>query len=232
MLHLYTKIAEVLKREIRNTEDGSSTIFVPDLQENYHSIHGAVQESMHVFIEAGLKQIQKNGPIKIMEIGFGTGLNCLLTYLNKSETEIEYYALEKYPVDLDMVMQLNYPENLCLNRQQKNFFEWIHRCEWTKNIFHSQGNFRLTKNKSDLLEIEPDQKYNLIYFDAFAPEVQPKLWTLEVFKMMCSLLEPGGILTTYCAKGQVRRDMQEAGFKVERLPGPPGKRQILRAVKL
>lgn len=228
---MYTKIAEVLKREIRTTEDGSSTIYVPELKENYHSTHGAVQESMHVFIDAGLKKVHSVQPIKILEMGFGTGLNCLLTYLNMPETQIEYYAVEKHPVDEAMVKQLNFSENLGLNKQQTGFFKWIHTSEWDISTRHTKDKFLLRKSKVDFLQIEPKQKFHLIYFDAFAPEVQPKLWTLEVFSKMYDLLEHCGVLTTYCAKGQVRRNMIEAGFKVERLPGPPGKRQILRAIK-
>ena len=227
-----TKIVEVLKREIRNTEDGSTTIYVPGLGENYHSIHGAVQESNHVFIEAGLKQVKNIQPVKILEMGFGTGLNCLLTYLNMPDIKIEYYAVEKYPVEQNMVLQLNYPENLYLNQQQTDFFNWIHTSRWDQGVVNEQANFKLIKDKSDFLEIEPAQIFNLVYFDAFAPEVQPKLWTSEVFKKIFDLMETGGILTTYCAKGQVRRNMIEAGFEVERLPGPPGKRQMIRAVKL
>jgi tRNA U34 5-methylaminomethyl-2-thiouridine-forming methyltransferase MnmC len=213
-----------LKREVRITDDGSSTIFIPALNENYHSTHGAIQESMHVFIEAGLNQ-NNSQSINIFEVGFGTGLNCVLTHVYSRGRKILYNAIEKFPVDNDLLNQLNYGEIA-----DKTFFQILHQSPWDIEMEAAPG-FIMRKITGDISEFNPDIKYNLIYFDAFAPEVQPELWTPVIFEKMYNMLDPGGILTTYCAKGEVRRTMQKCGFKVERLPGPPGKREMLRASK-
>jgi tRNA U34 5-methylaminomethyl-2-thiouridine-forming methyltransferase MnmC len=215
------------KREVITTEDGSSTIFLPELNENYHSIHGAIQESMHVFIDAGLKQINAD-KIKIFEVGFGTGLNCWLTYKNAVWRNILYHAIERFPIGVDLVQKLNYsqvPES-----DDGSFFGQVHELPWEMESKVRQG-FTLHKFKGDLISFQPKHTYNLIYFDAFAPEVQPELWIAEIFQKMFDMLDPGGILVTYCAKGEVRRTMQACGFVTERLPGPPGKREMLRAIK-
>jgi tRNA U34 5-methylaminomethyl-2-thiouridine-forming methyltransferase MnmC len=215
------------KREVITTEDGSSTIFLPELNENYHSTHGAVRESMHVFIDAGLKQINSD-KIKIFEVGFGTGLNCWLTFKNSEGRDILYHAIERFPIEDNLIQKLNYGQFTGVGGDL--FFSQIHEFPWEKELMMSQR-FMLKKIKGDLISFETPQTYNLIYFDAFAPEVQPELWSAEVFRKMYDMLEPGGILVTYCAKGEVRRTMQACGFAVERLPGPPGKREMLRAIK-
>ncbi|MBI5859132.1 MAG: tRNA (5-methylaminomethyl-2-thiouridine)(34)-methyltransferase MnmD [Sphingobacteriales bacterium] len=227
-------------RKIILTDDGSHSISVPELNVTYHSVHGAIQESMHVFIEAGLYgsgRLQRPDPISILEIGFGTGLNALLTLIEAEKTgiKIHYEALELYPLS-EEIRSLNYCQQL--NRQNlQQIFEQMHSCEWEKDIAVSD-NFILQKKKYNLLNLstclagrQAYQPINLIYFDAFAPAAQPELWTKEVFDKMYSLLAPGGILVTYCSKADVRRAMIAAGFSVEKIPGPPHKREMLRARK-
>jgi tRNA U34 5-methylaminomethyl-2-thiouridine-forming methyltransferase MnmC len=216
-----------LKREVKTTEDGSSTIFLPELNENYHSTHGAIQESVHVFIETGLKQVKAN-MVKIFEVGFGTGLNCLLTYKNSEGKEMVYHAIERFPVEAELIQKLNYGQNS--GADERLFFSQIHKQHWGKELVVRPG-FFLKKIEGDIISFQPDISFNLIYFDAFAPEVQPELWSAAIFQKMFEMLEPGGILVTYCAKGEVRRTMQACGFTVERIPGPPGKREMLRATR-
>lgn len=223
-------MGEVLKRKIILTEDGSTTIYIPELQENYHSIHGAIQESMHVFINTGLKQIDKKR-ISIFEMGLGTGLNCLLTFLHSKNQEITYYALEKYPVEPEITKSLNFAEQLNLTKAQQTFFKSIHTQEWNDKAVKISKDFRLIKACTDINIFQTELKFDIIYFDAFAPDVQPNLWTKPIFEKMYSMLNNNGILVTYCAKGQVRRNMVDSGFFIEKLPGPPGKREIIRAIK-
>lgn len=216
-----------LKREIRATGDGSPTIYLPELNENYHSTHGAVQESMHVFIEAGLHQVESE-QINVFEVGFGTGLNCLLTFLHATDKEITYHSIEKFPVEDSLLSELKYG-NIC-PAEYFRIFKTMHELPWDNECILSPR-FKLKKIENDLSSFLPDTFYKLIYFDAFAPEVQPELWTPKIFQKMFEMMESGGILVTYCAKGEVRRTMQACGFKVERIPGPPGKREMLRARK-
>lgn len=223
-------MGEVLKREIIRTEDGSTTIKIPELHENYHSIHGAIRESTHVFIEAGLNQIQKKS-VAIFEMGFGTGLNCLLTYLQSKDRKVTYHTIEKYPIENQLVNQLNYSKQLKLSKEQNHFFEKIHQQDWDRKPVNLTGNFILIKQLNDLSKFSLQDKFDLIYFDAFAPEIQPELWTTQIFDKMFDMLNSKGIIVTYCAKGQVRRNLIEAGFKIERLPGPLGKREMLRGHK-
>ncbi|GAF01437.1 tRNA (5-methylaminomethyl-2-thiouridine)(34)-methyltransferase MnmD [Saccharicrinis fermentans] len=215
------------KTEIITSKDGSHTLFVPELNEHYHSTNGAVQESIHVFIEAGLHQISCR-KINILEFGFGTGLNAFLTAIHKKDHEIHYHSLEKYPLDQKLLSQLNYGN--FFEGKHKELFEQLHLSKWEKEN-RIEDNFYLNKQKVDFKKVILQQQYHLIYFDAFAPEIQPKLWTKEIFKKAYQALLPGGILTTYCAKGIVRRTMQDIGFNVERLAGPPGKREMIRATK-
>jgi tRNA U34 5-methylaminomethyl-2-thiouridine-forming methyltransferase MnmC len=220
-----------LKREIKITADGSSTIYLPELEENYHSIYGAVQESMHVFIESGLFQFSARKTIRIFEMGFGTGLNCLLSLLYSKQKEVFYYALEKYPLDKEIWSQLNYAEILEKDDRLLNIFSAIHAREWDKRPVEMSPGFFLAKELGDISSFQSGQQFDLIYFDAFAPQVQPELWTAEIFQKMHDILLPEGILVTYCAKGSVRRNLIQAGFQAERLPGPPGKREMLRAIR-
>lgn len=221
-----------MKTELKITEDGSYTLFIPALNEHYHSTHGAIQESMHVFINAGLRQCAKS-EIRVLEIGFGTGLNAFLTLLEAEKTskKIDYTTLEFYPLSTIDTEELNYPE--LIDSSKKYIFEELHKTEWEK---WSQVTlyFSLLKRKVDFSrpsDFYSEHKFDVIFFDAFAPEKQPEMWTQEIFDKIYSISSENAILTTYCAKGSVRRMLQAAGFLMERLPGPTGKREILRARK-
>jgi tRNA U34 5-methylaminomethyl-2-thiouridine-forming methyltransferase MnmC len=222
-----------LKTDIVTTADGSHTLYNPDMHQHYHSKHGAVQESVYVFIEKGLKALPEEvGNINILEIGLGTGLNVFLTFIEniKLQKNIKYTVLEAFPVKEEVFSQLNYPE-LLLHPDKKEEFFRIHNCEWAKEI-EIWENFHFIKLQEKLEEVKlPENEYDVIYFDAFSPSAQPELWTQQIFAKMLSSMRSGGILVTYCAKGDVRRNMQAAGFLVEKLPGPPGKREMLRARK-
>ena len=211
------------------TSDGSHTLFVAAIDECYHSTHGAIQESRHIFIDAGLKQCTKS-EIKILEIGFGTGLNAFMTLLEAESLgkKIHYTTLELYPLDVEKAMRLNYPEEL--DASKRALFEKIHNAEWDKWIDISNI-FSLCKCKADFTQFEFLERFDVVYFDAFSPEKQPAMWTETCFEKLYEVSNVDAVLTTYCAKGYVRRAMQKAGYVVERLPGPPGKRQILRAEK-
>lgn len=216
--------------EVIKTSDGSQTLYLKDKDETYHSRHGAIQESRHVFIEAGLKPLIESGKkeISILEAGFGTGLNALLTFIEaeKSRTTINYTSLEAFPVSADIVSQLDYGNAL----NSEHVFRKMHSLTWNENHSISEF-FSLKKIEGKLEDFNAEEKFDLIYFDAFSPRVQPELWTEEIFKKMYALAAPGAILVTYCSKGDVRRAMIAAGFTVEKLPGPPGKREMLRAGK-
>lgn len=217
-----------MKREIIITSDGSTTIHLPDWNEQYHSKHGAIQEAYHVFIKNGL-ELQKKEEISILEIGFGTGLNCFITFLESNKT-INYVGVEAYPVVAEEVLKLNYVTELKAENEQA-VFNKMHAQSWEEKHKITQ-NFSLTKRQQFFKDIDDKEQFDLIYFDAFGAEHQPDLWTEEVFKRMFEALKENGILVTYSAKGSVRRAMQAVGFTVERLPGPPGKREMLRATKL
>ncbi|PKH50574.1 SAM-dependent methyltransferase [Tenacibaculum sp. Bg11-29] len=217
-----------MKREIIITSDGSTTIHLPDWNEQYHSKHGAIQEAYHVFIKNGL-ELQKKEEISILEIGFGTGLNCFITFLESNKI-INYVGVEAYPVVAEEVLKLNYVTELKAENEQA-VFNKMHALSWEEKHEITQ-NFSLTKRQQFFKDINDKEQFDLIYFDAFGAEHQPDLWTEEVFKRMFEALKENGILVTYSAKGSVRRAMQAVGFTVERLPGPPGKREMLRATKL
>lgn len=219
-----------LSRQIVKTEDGSHTLIIPELNEHYHSIHGAIQESMHVFIQAGFDQLSNASKLSILEIGFGTGLNALLTYIQSkvSGQLIEYCTIEKYPLVKEEFMQLNYAS--ILNDYPSDLLYRLHNAPWEKPTA-LDSKFTLLKLHQDLLHLQTDKTFDLVYFDAFGPDKQPDLWTEAIFKTISGLMNPGAILTTYSAKGQVRRNMKNAGFSVERIEGPPGKREMLRAKK-
>lgn len=218
--------------ELKKTADGSHTLFVPELNETYHSIHGAIQESQHVFIKNGLHYFNNKETINILEIGFGTGLNALLTLLatENSSQMVNYVSLEKFPLPNELVQQLNYPTQLKIKATQTTLFNQLHACEWNK-ITPITNNFNLLKIEEDLANLQITTTFDLIYFDAFAPEKQAELWTAEIFLKIYDFLKPKGILVTYCAKGVVKRTIKSVGFQLETLPGPPGKREMIRAVK-
>ncbi|MDR0333862.1 MAG: tRNA (5-methylaminomethyl-2-thiouridine)(34)-methyltransferase MnmD [Dysgonamonadaceae bacterium] len=221
-----------MKTEFEITEDGSHTLFVPELNEHYHSTHGAVQESMHVYINAGFRQCTKE-EIHVLEIGFGTGLNTFLTLLEseKSDKKIVYTSLELYPVSLADARKLNYASQIC--PEKADVFLQLHESEWEKKV-DINSRFSLLKlnrsvTKNDSLTL--DEVFDVVYFDAFAPDKQSEMWSQKIFNDIFSICNPNAILTTYCAKGAVRRMLQNAGFEVERLEGPLGKREMLRAQK-
>jgi tRNA U34 5-methylaminomethyl-2-thiouridine-forming methyltransferase MnmC len=213
------------------TEDGSHTLYMPDLAEHYHSIHGAIQESNHVFIKAGLDFIDQP-PVSVFEVGMGTGLNALLTALwaLKKRVKIAYHALEPFPLPAAIYSKLNYPTILKVPEAEELFLK-IHKSPFGEEILVN-NNFSLlkTEEKIERCHLQP-LSYDLVFFDAFAPEIQPGLWEEVVFQKLADAMKPGGILVTYSAKGQVRRNLQSTGLLTERLPGPPGKREMLRARK-
>lgn len=219
-----------MERKIITTSDGSKTIHIVDWDEQYHSKHGAIQEAYHVFIKSGLS-LFKNRSLSILEIGFGTGLNCLITLLEASKfnLNIQYTGIEKYPITSEELEQLNYISELKADSFTKEF-QKMHQSPWEKEIEISET-FYLHKQQKDFENLEDANKFNLIYFDAFGARVQPELWTEIIFAKMYAALQIDGVLVTYSAKGSVRRAMQAVGFVVERLPGPPGKREMLRATK-
>ncbi len=222
--------SKLLKREIIVTADGSSTIHLPEWNEQYHSKHGAIQEAYHVFIKSGL-QLFANSELNILEIGFGTGLNTFITFLEaqKLNLKIDYVGVEAYPVALEEVEKLNYVSELGAENTIE-IFKKMHQQNWDKKVLIS-SEFSLTKRKQFFNEINDENTFDLIYFDAFGARVQPELWTEEIFEAMFKSLKKEGVLVTYSAKGSVRRALQTVGFTVERLPGPPGKREMLRAKK-
>ncbi|MCJ7448841.1 MAG: tRNA (5-methylaminomethyl-2-thiouridine)(34)-methyltransferase MnmD [Bacteroidales bacterium] len=215
--------------QLVTTSDGSHTIFVPEINEHYHSIHGAVQESEYIFLKNGFN-FCKADPINIFEAGFGTGLNALLTAVRciKEKREVFYTSIEKYPLADDIIRVLNY--HLFAGKEGQYIFDRIHESEWNgmQNIC---GNFNLRKIKGDLTSDHLTGCYDLIYFDAFGPDKQPEMWSRNVFTKISGITAKNGILITYSVKGDVKRNLKSCGFDVHILPGPPGKRQILRAIK-
>ncbi len=224
-----------MERKIIKTADGSVTIHLPDWNEQYHSKHGAVQEARHVFLKMGLYTLLERSNfsrLSILEIGFGTGLNAFLTLLEAERLglKVDYTGVEAYPVASEEVELLNYPE--AVHAEDKaGYFQKLHASDWEKEVEISDF-FKLVKHQKKFDEIRDNELYDLIYFDAFGARVQPELWTEEIFALMFNALKSGGVLVTYAAKGSVRRAMLASGFQVEKLPGPPGKREMLRAVKL
>jgi tRNA U34 5-methylaminomethyl-2-thiouridine-forming methyltransferase MnmC len=215
---------------IVNTADGSHTIYIPELDEHYHSFYGAVQESEFIFINNGY-DFCKSDPVSILEIGFGTGLNTLLTAI-KSMTgtkKVNYTSIEKYPLDGKMISVLNH--HRFAGRNGKKIFNLIHSASWNLDISISE-NFTLKKIESDFTKGQLSGNYDLIYFDAFGPDKQPEMWTKAMFSKISDVTNKNGILVTYSAKGEVKRTLKACGFDVNLLPGPPGKRQMIRAVKI
>ena len=219
-----------MKRKIITTADGSKTIQIEDWNEQYHSVHGAVQEAYHVFIKNGLSLFEDR-PLSILEIGFGTGLNAFITLLeaNKKGLTVTYKGVEAYPVLPEELRELDYSTALGQSENEEYFLK-MHQTPWGHSHEITQK-FFLEKQQLDFREVSDTNVFDLIYFDAFGARVQPELWTEEVFGIMFKAMKEGGVLVTYSAKGSVRRAMQQVGFVVERLPGPPGKREMLRALK-
>ncbi len=219
-----------MKREIIITNDGSTTIRIPEWDENYHSTHGAIQEAKHVFIKNGLHLFQNQNSISILEIGFGTGLNAFITFLETlDKKKINYVGIEAYPISTEEIDQMNYVSEL----QAENFksiFKTMHNCSW-ENENEIASNFMLTKRKQFFQDIEDKNQFDLIYFDAFGFPLQPELWNETIFKIMYDALKVNGILVTYACRTSIKNAMINSGFKIEKLPGAPGKREMLRAKK-
>jgi len=221
-----------MERKIIKTSDGSSSVYLPQWDENYHSKHGAIQEAYHVFIKNGLDLFEDESKIAILEMGYGTGLNCFITYIeaNKRNLQIDYFGLEGFPLEEELIFDLNHVAQLNAE-EKKEAYKLIQSCKWDK--MHSiDQNFNLIKQEIKFEDYQESAVADLIYFDAFGARVQPELWTEVIFKKMYMALMDDGIIVTYAAKGSVRRAMQAVGFEVERLPGPPGKREMLRGRKV
>lgn len=215
------------KKVVETTADGSSTIYLPELDEHYHSVKGALTESQYVFVDSGLKYCRKK-EVRILEIGFGTGLNAALTAMAADGRSIEYYTVELYPLSSQEIEAMGYSSLF-----PAGLLRGVHEAGWNKLVGIIPG-FSIKKINCDVTEasVELPENVDVVYFDAFAPEKQPEMWTDRMFERIYGAMSAGGVLTTYCAKGEVRRRLQSVGFVVERLPGPPGgKREILRAVK-
>lgn len=214
--------------ELITTEDGSSSLFNPELRETYHSRHGALRESQHVFIQEGLEKKSDLTHVRILEVGMGTGLNVLLTalYALQCQQHIQLTTLEPFPVDKDLLEKVNYA-SLIEGDLAPSIFNRIHESEWGIET-EINAFFKLTKLKMPLEKLTSELKFDLIYYDAFGPHAQPELWEANVFSHLATFCESGSTLVTYCAQGQFKRNLKAAGFSVERLPGPPGKREMTR----
>jgi tRNA U34 5-methylaminomethyl-2-thiouridine-forming methyltransferase MnmC len=222
----------VLKRKIIITSDGSSSIRDEILEENYHSGHGALQEARHVFIKNGIEIAETTFPIRIFEMGFGTGLNALLAaeFAQKNRCLIEYTGIEAFPVEDVLIKQLNYRE--LISKEMALIFLKMHSTSWEKRHELSPY-FQFRKIHAKIEEWElPNELYDFIFFDAFGPRVQSSMWSLDILEKMHELLDMKGVFVTYCAKGQLKRDLRSLGFDVKSLPGPPGKREMIRAIKM
>ncbi|AWG23478.1 SAM-dependent methyltransferase [Flavobacterium faecale] len=219
-----------MEREIIQTEDGSTTIHIKEWNENYHSKHGAIQEAQHVFIKNGLALFAKQ-PVSILEIGFGTGLNAFITFLEskKMEQTITYTGVEAYPISAEELEAMNYVTELNAD-DQKPVYDQMHQIAWGERV-QIDNSFSLEKRQQFFEAIDDVQQFDLIYFDAFGYRVQPELWSTEIFRKMYNALKDNGVLVTYAARGVVKRSMIEVGFTVEKLAGPPGKREMFRATK-
>ncbi|MCW1148940.1 tRNA (5-methylaminomethyl-2-thiouridine)(34)-methyltransferase MnmD [Flavobacterium lacisediminis] len=219
-----------MKREIIITDDGSTTIRIPEWDENYHSTHGAIQEAKHVFIKNGLDLFQNQDSISILEIGFGTGLNAFITFLETINKEkVNYVGVEAYPISQEEIAQMNYVSELDSEMYQE-IFDKMHSCDWEKQETISE-NFHLTKRKQFFQDIEDKNQFDLIYFDAFGFPLQPELWSEVIFKKMYDALLSKGTLVTYACRSSIKNAMLSVGFSIEKLPGAPGKREMLRATK-
>ena len=221
--------------EIFVTQDGSHSITASRFGVTYHSKYGAITESRHVFIQAGLYPLLLNTPAKlsILEMGFGTGLNALLTFHEMANRPVEVYyeAIEGFPISIPAAQSLNYPQLIDENDAElKAVFEQMHSMPWGEEVTLT-ADFKLLKRLGNLEDLDFSPRFDLIYYDAFAPSAQPELWTAPIMQKMYDALRPGGVLVTYCAKGEFKRTLKAVGFTVERMPGPPGKREMTKAIK-
>lgn len=221
-----------MQRHLVTTSDGSHSIYVPALDEHYHSRHGAIQESLHVFLKMGWDALPKEkATIDILEIGFGTGLNALLTAFRATDEskQVRYATVEAFPLSAEEYLSLNYGEET-LRPDATKLLRDLHEAKW-ESLEQVLPGFDIWKMEGKIEAFEPPFPVDLIFFDAFAPNKQPELWTEEVFAKMHCNLKPGGLLVTYCAKGDVKRAMKAAGFRIEKVAGPPGKREMIRGWK-
>ncbi|HLU87300.1 MAG TPA: tRNA (5-methylaminomethyl-2-thiouridine)(34)-methyltransferase MnmD [Taishania sp.] len=220
-----------MKHEIIVTGDGSKTIYLPELDETYHSSHGSLQEAMHVFIQNGLSIIDSN-KVSVFEMGFGTGLNALLTAIETNKVsgkQVYYEGIEAYPVAFDIAMEMDYCK--LVGEQYQSVFKFLHETSWKEvHCFSEQFSFQKIHEKIEDYQPKREQ-FDIVYYDAFGPRAQEAMWTPEILQKMYDMLRVGGFLVTYCAKGQVKRDLKALGFEIEALPGPPGKREMTRAWK-
>ena len=218
-----------MKKEIIQTKDGSTTFYLPELNETYHSKNGAIQEAYHVFIKNGFSLFEGK-PISILEIGFGTGLNAFITNLesqNNNQT-VDYVGVEAYPITQEEALTMNYANQIDASKTE--VFQKIHQIDWEIPI-QVNTTFQLTKRKQLFQDIVDIEVFDLIYFDAFGYDVQPELWSDKIFEKMFIALKSGGVLVTYACRSVIKNSMISAGFKIEKLPGAPGKREMLRASK-
>ncbi|MFM7643591.1 MAG: tRNA (5-methylaminomethyl-2-thiouridine)(34)-methyltransferase MnmD [Sphingomonadales bacterium] len=219
-----------MKREILKTADGSPTLYLPALDETYHSRHGSVQEALHVFIANGLKPLaSKNKSIQILEVGFGTGLNALLSaqFAIENQVQLNYTGIEAYPVEEALWHHLDYLQN----QEGKALYEDLMQAKWEEpNALHDF--FQITKVQKRIQDWQAKASFDLVYFDAFGPRAQAEMWNKAIFEKLFTSMSNGGILVTYCAQGQFKRDLKAVGFELESLPGPPGKREMTRAYKI
>ena len=223
-----------MKKSIIQTEDGSPSIFVEELKETYHSRNGAVTESDYVYIKKGMQFWIENNPdksLKVFELGLGTGLNAYLSYVFSLENQLNctYFSLEKFPLSDDEINALQMEASLP-SPQNQHFFHRLHHLEWDQ--FHTHPHFNFHKQKIDFLNFSSQAQFDILYYDAFGYHAQSDLWQTDALQKSYDLLRPGGVWVSYCAKGTVRRSLQQVGFQVERLEGPPGKREMLRAIKM
>ena len=216
-----------MKKEFLLTKDGSHTIFIPELNETYHSKNGAIQESYHVYIKNGINLLDV-AEINILEIGFGTGLNVLLTYLEskKQNLKINYHTVEAFPLDLEIIKNVNYTDFI----GEKEFYETSHQLSWNETHVITPF-FKFTKHLMNFKEIDFENEFNIVFFDAFGYDVQPDLWTISQFKKMYKALKINGILTTYACRTIIIQNMKTAGFITQKKEGAPGKREMLNAFK-
>jgi tRNA U34 5-methylaminomethyl-2-thiouridine-forming methyltransferase MnmC len=222
-----------MQPKLVKTADGSHSLYLEHLDEHYHSVHGAVNEALHVFIKNGLSKVaETTSTIKIFEMGFGTGLNALVTkqFAQNNNLKIDYSAIEAFPLSWDECKPLNYLEQLNA-LDLAAFFQFIHQVEWNKKTAIDEQ-FSLHKIHAKIEDVSLNETFDLIYFDAFGPRAQIDMWTKEIFQKLYNATTNNGVFVTYCAKGQVRRDLESVGYKMERLQGPPGKREMLEGMKL
>ena len=215
--------------QIKETSDGSHTLFVPDLNEHFHSVHGAVQESSIVFVNNGYRYCESD-PVHIFEVGFGTGLNALLTAAAciAEKRTVFYTGIEKYPLDEKITASINHQAFAGTGGME--LADAIRSAAWGREVRIAEY-FYITKIKADLIVESPSGKYDLVYFDAFGPDKQPEMWSDEIFRKISAITNYSGILVTYSSKGSVKRSLKDCGYSVNLLPGPPGKREVIRAIR-